>query len=82
MKSNPTRMDIASRKTYPKDSLLRFVRVGDKIVLDDNQSLPGRGCYLHKSKQALQLAQKKNLFARHLHCQLDEELLHLLEERL
>lgn len=82
MKANPTRMDIVSRKTYPKDSLLRFVVVDGNIVLDEHHVLPGRGCYLLKSKDALRLALKKNLFARHLHASPSQDLIQALEERL
>ena len=82
MKLTPTRMDIASRKTYPKDRLLRFVVIDGTLLLDEKHVLPGRGCYLLKSKEALATAVKKNLFTRHLHASPSNELLQRLEELL
>ena len=46
MKVTPLRMDIVSRTSYPKESLLRFVLANGDLVVDKNHSKPGRGIYL------------------------------------
>ena len=46
MKVIPQRMDIVSRESLPKDSLLRFVLKEGTLIFDKEQKLPGRGVYL------------------------------------
>ena len=73
MKQPAYRMDIVTRKSFPKESLFRFVLSNDRIVLDVDQCLPGRGCYLKKDLESLEKAISKKLFQRHLHASLSEE---------
>ena len=82
MKQEPNRMDISTRQVYPKMDLLRFVVKDGEIVLDETQSMPGRGAYLYKSKASLEIALKKNLFQRIFHLAPSTELIELLKERL
>lgn len=61
----PERKCIASGQIRPKDELLRFVVSPEGlIVLDIKQSLPGRGIWVSCSREDVELAQKKGLFAR------------------
>lgn len=61
----PERKCIATGETQPKQGLLRFVMGPDsQVVPDVFGKLPGRGVYVTASRDALDLAVKKKLFAR------------------
>lgn len=76
------RMDIASRKTYLKSELWRFVVRDNRVKFDLNHVLPGRGCYLKKDLASLELAVNTKLFTRHLHASIDEEEIKKVKESL
>ena len=82
MKRENDRTDIATYQRYPKSELLRFVVREGRLLLDPNGELPGRGYYLKKSPESLQLALKKKAFQRILHRPLDEEELSRPKEAL
>ena len=65
MKVVVERMDILTRKTFPKESLLRLVRVDDVLVLDKDQTMPGRGIYLLVETETVSRLRKKNLLLRY-----------------
>ena len=67
MQITNTRLDIVTRTRLPKERLLRFVIVKGGLVVDKKQSMPGRGYYLLKEENILDLAHKKHLFERLLH---------------
>ncbi len=61
---NP-RTCIATRQTLPADALIRFVRDPDnRIVPDLRRKLPGRGAHVSFSREAVETAVKRRLFAR------------------
>jgi predicted RNA-binding protein YlxR (DUF448 family) len=61
----PERRCIATGEVQPKHGLIRFVVGPDgQIVPDLSEKLPGRGIWVAADRAALQLAVKKNLFAR------------------
>jgi predicted RNA-binding protein YlxR (DUF448 family) len=78
MKKQSERTDIVSRIAYPRETLLRFVLKDDKLILDKEKSLPGRGVYLKKGsgKDAI----KKASFNRYLHRPLSKEEEELIEK--
>ena len=78
MKKQSERTDIVSRTFYPRETLLRFVIKDEQLILDKEQSLPGRGVYLKKGngKDAI----KKSSFNRHLHRPLSKEEEELIEK--
>jgi predicted RNA-binding protein YlxR (DUF448 family) len=61
----PERRCIATGEVQPKHGLIRFV-VGPEgqVVPDLSEKLPGRGIWVAADRAALDLAVKKNLFAR------------------
>ena len=67
------RTDIASRKAFPKEKLLRLVLLEGCIKPDVEGILPGRGAYLHKDKASLELALKRHAFVRAFHREPTEE---------
>ena len=44
--SQPVRMCVGCRRSEPKPALLRLAWADGRVVLDPEQRLPGRGCYL------------------------------------
>ena len=78
MKKQSERTDIVSRTIYPRETLLRFVLKDDKLILDKEKSLPGRGVYLKKGsgKDAI----KKASFNHYLHRPLSKEEEELIEK--
>lgn len=67
---DPERKCIATGESQPKQGLVRFVMGPDaQVVPDVLGKLPGRGVYVTASRDALELAVKKKLFARGLKAQ-------------
>jgi len=66
VKTIPTRMCIATRAMYPKEELIRIVNNNGIVIVDIFQKIPGRGAYLLKTKEALQILLKKRLLTRAL----------------
>ncbi len=63
--NGPTRKCIATGETGPTELMIRFVVGPDNgIVADVLGKLPGRGIWVTSTKDALELAVKKGLFAR------------------
>lgn len=77
MKQENTRMDIATRKVYPKDELIRFVVSSGKILLREHG---GRGYYLHKNGDTFPIAIKRKVFVRLFHREPSEEELQTFRE--
>ena len=71
------RTDIVSRKRFPRETLLRLVVKDEKLILDKEKTLKGRGVYLKKGsgKDAI----KKSAFNHFLHRPLSKEEEELLE---
>ncbi len=62
----PQRTCIACREVNEKRSLIRIVRSQDGIRVDTTGRLPGRGAYLHESKECWEKALKKGALSRSL----------------
>ncbi|MCW4114974.1 RNA-binding protein [Aurantimonas sp. MSK8Z-1] len=61
------RMCIVSRKSLPADALIRFVLGPDgAVVADLRRRLPGRGAHVEARRETVDLAVRRNLFARAL----------------
>ena len=78
MKIVNDRTDIVSRKSFPRETLLRLVIKDDKLILDEEKTLKGRGVYLKKGsgKDAI----KKASLNRYLHRPISKEEEELLEK--
>ena len=64
---DPERRCIVTGESGPKQGLIRFVAGPDgSVVPDVAAKLPGRGVYVTSSREALEKAVKKGLFARAL----------------
>ena len=74
------RMDLATRKVYPKEELFRLVVVqGGSLLLDREGSLPGRGVYVLKDGSSVAKVFRKGMLKRY--CK-DDDVLSRLEKEL
>ncbi|MCI6696037.1 MAG: YlxR family protein [Solobacterium sp.] len=81
MKKIPMRKCLASGESVPKKDLLRIVRTPDgEVKVDTTGKLNGKGAYLKKSLEALEIAKKKNLLSRALEVNVDEEVYKEIEK--
>ena len=75
MKKIPLRRCVATMTQVPKKELLRIVRSPEgEIKIDLTGKANGRGAYLLKSLEAVDLAQKKGALNRALECQIPNEI--------
>lgn len=80
MKKIPMRRCVATMEQYPKKELIRVVRTPNgEVVIDESGKQNGRGAYLKKSMEALQLAKKKKALSRALECEIPDEIYEMLE---
>lgn len=81
MKKIPMRKCLASGESVPKKDLLRIVRTPEgEVKVDTTGKLNGKGAYLKKSLEALEIAKKKNLLYRALEVNVDEEVYKEIEK--
>ncbi|NLC41502.1 MAG: YlxR family protein [Erysipelothrix sp.] len=74
-KKIPLRKCIATGEQLPKSELLRIVKTPDNEVLVDlSGKQNGRGAYLKKSIEALEIAKTKGLLRRALGVDINDEL--------
>ena len=75
MKKIPMRRCLATNQSFPKKDLLRIVRTPEgEIKVDLTGKLNGKGAYLSRSVEALQIARKKKVFDRALETEIPEEI--------
>ncbi len=80
------RLCIATRTYHPKEDLFRiYIDKNHHIDIDLKQQSIGRGAYLLKREDVIQLAQKRKILSKALKAEVDDEiyerLLKLLEEQ-
>lgn len=74
-KKIPMRRCVATQAQFPKKELLRIVRTPEGTVdIDLMGKAKGRGAYLSKTKEAIQIAKQKKVLDRHLETQVPEEI--------
>ena len=75
MKKIPMRRCLATNQSFPKKDLLRIVRTPEgEVKVDLTGKLNGKGAYISKSLEALELAKKKNVLSRALETPIDDEV--------
>ncbi|OLS42108.1 RNase P modulator RnpM [Bacillus sp. MRMR6] len=84
-KKVPMRKCVATGEMKPKKELVRIVRSKEgEVSIDLTGKKSGRGAYLSKDKEAVQLAKKKNILSNHLEVSISEglyeELIELIEK--
>ena len=67
MKKIPTRRCLATNISFPKNELLRIVRTPQgEVKVDLTGKLNGKGAYISKSLEALELAKKTKVLSKAL----------------
>ena len=75
MKKIPMRRCLATNESFPKKELLRIVRTPEgEVKVDQTGKLNGKGAYISRSKEALEIARKKKVFDRALEIAVPEEI--------
>ena len=75
MKKIPMRRCLATNESFPKKELLRIVRTPEgEVKVDLTGKLNGKGAYISKSNEALELAKKKKVLDRALETEVPGEV--------
>ncbi len=75
MKKIPLRKCVATQEQLPKSELIRIVKNNEgQVFIDPTSKANGRGAYLKKSLEAVELAQKRKALDRALEIKIDDEL--------
>ncbi len=81
MKKIPMRKCVATQTQAPKKDLLRIVRTPEgNVVVDSTGKVNGRGAYLLKTKEAVEIAKKKKSLDRALECVVEESVYQAIME--
>lgn len=81
MKKIPMRKCVATMESLPKKELIRIVRTPEGTVeIDETGKKNGRGAYLKRSVEAVEIAMKKKSLARSLECDIPESIYDKLKE--
>ena len=66
---------VATNESFPKKELLRIVRTPEgEVKVDLSGKLNGKGAYLSKSNEALNIARSKKSLSRALEVEIPEEV--------
>lgn len=75
MKKVPLRKCVATGEQLPKKELIRIVKNKEgEVSVDPTGKKNGRGAYLKRSLDAIELAKKKNILNRVLDTKIPEEI--------
>lgn len=81
MKKIPMRRCVATMTQAPKKELVRIVRSPEgQVSIDLTGKANGRGAYLLKTLEALEIARKKGSLNRALECEVPQEVYEALKE--
>lgn len=75
----PQRTCVACREVNEKRSLIRIVRGAEGVAVDKTGKMPGRGAYLHDSKECWEKALKRGILARSLKTEIRPEDMEALQ---
>ena len=74
-KKIPLRRCLATGEQFPKKDLLRVVRTPEgNVIVDTKGKAKGRGAYISKSLEAVDIAKKKKVFDRELEVEVPMEI--------
>jgi predicted RNA-binding protein YlxR (DUF448 family) len=62
----PVRTCVGCRARAPRSALLRVVAVDSLLVADERASLPGRGAWVHETRDCVDAALRRRAFVRAL----------------
>lgn len=74
-KKIPLRKCVATGEMLPKKAMIRVVRSKEgEVSVDTTGKKSGRGAYVSKSEEAVELARKKNILERQLEAKIPDEV--------
>ncbi len=62
----PVRTCVGCRARAPRSTLLRVVAVDSTLVPDERASMPGRGAWVHETRECVDAAIRRRAFVRAL----------------
>ena len=71
---------VACRESKQQNEMLRIAKVNDCFIIDEKQKLGGRGAYICKSNQCLNLTIKKKMLNRAFKMNIDYSIYEALGE--
>lgn len=81
-KKVPLRMCLSCRNMKPKNELIRIVKNDDGFHIDEKGKINGRGAYICKNQECVDIALKKKVLNKNFGCNVDIEFYNLLKERI
>lgn len=82
-KKIPMRTCVVTQEKWPKKELIRIVSFNGEVSIDVSGKKNGKGCYLKKDKEVIQIAKDKKILDRVLETTIDDkiydELLKIIE---
>ena len=74
-KKIPLRKCVATGEMLPKKAMIRVVRSKEgEVSVDTTGKKSGRGAYVSKSEEAVELARKKNILERQLEAKIPDAI--------
>ena len=74
-KKAPLRKCVVTGEMLPKKSMIRIVRSKEGVVsVDPTGKMSGRGAYVSKSEEVVEMARKKNSLERQLDVKIPDEI--------
>ena len=71
----PLRKCVACQQMVPKNELFRVVKTADGVSVDLTYKAQGRGAYVCRKKECIELADKKKGLNRSLKCPVNPEVI-------
>jgi predicted RNA-binding protein YlxR (DUF448 family) len=82
-KKVPIRKCLATNEAYPKKEMFRIVRTPEgEVKVDDTGKMNGRGAYISKSKEAIEIAKTRKVLDRHLEVKVPDDVFTELMNRI
>ena len=74
-KKIPLRKCLATNQQFPKKEMIRVVRTPEgNVIVDEKGKANGRGAYISRSLEAVEIAKKKKVFDRQLEVEVPEQI--------
>ena len=75
MRKEPLRKCLATNEKLAKRDLVRVVRNNEgKVFVDLTGKANGRGAYIKRTLEAIEIAKKRKCFQRALECEIEDSL--------
>ena len=71
---------VACRQNKQQNEMLRIARINEDFIIDENQTLGGRGAYICRDTKCLDLTIKKRLLNRSFKTNIDVQFYEKLGE--